>query len=157
MLGLVRADLLREIPPEIKAFERVGFLFVQMNKAGALAPAAYMPIADEDYLDPPFGYGAYYSGRAINRAIVRILESSEFIYSIHVHGGYGEPFPSQADLITERTLIESFSRIVQGPHGSLILSEDSALIRAWNPHLQRIEKIKTHNLSRIEEENERLK
>lgn len=157
LLESVRADLLREISPEIKAFERVGFLFVRMDKAGALAPASYMPIADEDYLDPPFGYGAYYSGHAINKAITRILETRELIYSIHIHEGFGEPLPSRADRATEKTLIECFSRIVKGPHGSVILTEDSALIRAWNPLSQVIEKIETHNLSKMEKENEKLK
>jgi hypothetical protein len=152
MLNHVRADLLREIPSEIKALERVGFLFVQIDKAGAFAPASYMSVAEEDYLDPPIGYGAYYSGRAINKAISRILRTKEFVFTIHIHDGFGEPSPSRADMNTEKILIECFSRIIEGPHGSIILSEDSGLIRAWNSDLQVIEKIDSHNLSQTEEE-----
>lgn len=146
MLEFVRADLSRAIPPEIDAFERVGFLFVRFDEEGALAPSSYMPIPDEDYLSPPPGYGVYFGQDVINRAIVQIIETQEFIYSIHAHTGYGEPIPSRPDLKSEASLISCFSRVSKGFHGAVILSEDSILVRAWNPTLKVIEKIDASNV-----------
>lgn len=158
MIKLVRTDLLREIPPKLKIYERVGFLFISTTEDGAFAPSSYMPIADENYKDAPAGYGTYYGQNAINKAIERIVHTNETIFSIHLHSGYGEPIPSKPDLKTEKILIECFSRIVKGPHGSIILSEDSVLIRSWNPALKVMEKVNNIKIlcSESEDKNEKF-
>lgn len=148
MLERVRKDLTREIPPELDAYERVGFLFVRSMKEGAFAPSFYMPILDEEYLNLPVGYGAYYGERAINRAIMRILETDELVYTIHAHSGIGEPIPSRPDLMTEAKLIDCFSRIKKGHHGSVILSEDSILVRMWQSELKAVEKVKVLEINK---------
>lgn len=150
-LNSIRDDLQREIPHGVDALERVGFLFAKINSAGVFTPSFYMPIDDSQYLERPRDVGARYSGDAIDKAIDRVILNGEVFFTIHIHDERGEPTPSRTDLLTERALVGCFLKISNMPHGAIILSDDSLLVRCWDETTETIRKVTTITILPTEE------
>lgn len=130
-LDEIRQDLLRAIPSDVDAYERAGFLFFTGGEGGLLKPSFYLPIPDSGYCKRPPGYGAYYGGEILQNVTLRIIETGESVFPIHIHPGRGIPSPSHPDIESEKTMLPSFCRATDAQHGAIILSEDDLLVRSW--------------------------
>lgn len=123
-------DLSKSIDHSL-AFERVGFLICKIDKEQSILLHIYLPIPDESYIPNKEGFGAFYGKDIMDKVYSYLYQDEYVIYDIHVHKHWGPTSPSKADLWSEGRLVPSLARLRPLPHGSIILSYDSALVRTF--------------------------
>jgi hypothetical protein len=120
--------------PHEFAFERVGFIACHAAtiKEGLLILAAsYQGVADKDYVQDP-NVGARINGTALRAALQTSLDQNAGMFHVHSHEHKGQPIPSSTDRRESRKFVPDFFNVTPNlPHGTLILSEDSATGYCW--------------------------
>jgi hypothetical protein len=120
--------------PHEFAFERVGFVSCRAAaiKDGVMVLAAsYQTVADENYLEDK-KVGARINGAALREAMQTSLDQNAGMFHVHLHEHKGQPRPSTIDRIESRKFIPDFFNVTPNlPHGTIILSEDSAIGNCW--------------------------
>jgi len=120
--------------PHEFAFERVGFLACHAAalKDGLLILAtSYQAVADENYIKDKT-VGARINGAALRAALQTSLDHNAGMFHVHMHEHKGQPIPSPTDRIESRKFIPDFFNVTPAlPHGTVILSEDSAVGHCW--------------------------
>ena len=88
-------------------------------------------VADKNYIQDPC-VGARINGDAIRMALQLSLTKGVGLFQVHVHGHKGIPRPSRTDLDESNKFVPDFFNVTPTmPHGTLILSEDSAFGLCW--------------------------
>ena len=126
--------------PHSFAYERVGFLGCRAATTSngiMIIAESYNRVADENYLQDPF-VGARINGDAIRTALQLSLAKGVGLFHVHVHEHKGVPRPSPTDLHESKKFVPDFFNVTPSmPHGTLILSEDSAFGLCWaGKHLE---------------------
>jgi hypothetical protein len=121
--------------PHTFAFERIGFFHCRAasSRAGLIVLAeAYSPVADDHYVKDTT-VGARIGSAAIREALQASLTNGFGIFHAHMHEHMGRPRPSRTDIVESCKLMPDFFNVTPSmPHGTLILSEDSAIGLCWN-------------------------
>jgi len=127
----VMEDLRR---PHEFAHERVGFLCCRAAKVDdgmMVLGQSYASIADENYVEDR-RVGARINGAAIRAALQASLTTGAGLFHVHLHEHEGLPGPSRTDDVESRKLIPDFFNVTASmPHGTIILSMDSAYGDCW--------------------------
>lgn len=127
----IHEDLQR---PHTFAFERVGFVECRAAdiEGGILVLAtSYHPVSDEHYVRDD-SVGARISGAAFRSAMQSSLSNRTGVFHIHMHEHRGPPIPSSTDRKESRKFVPDFFNVTPSmPHGTLILSKDSATGDCW--------------------------
>ena len=93
--------------------------------------ADYATVSDNHYVEDET-VGARINGAAIRAALQSALTKNVGLFHVHVHGHSGVPKPSRTDLIESRKFVPDFFNAAPlMPHGTLILSNDSAFGNCW--------------------------
>lgn len=120
--------------PHSFAYERVGFFGCRaaaISNGIMIIAESYDRVADENYLQDPL-VGARINGNAIRTALQLGLTKGLGLFHVHVHEHKGIPSPSRTDLHESRKFVPDFFNVTPSmPHGTLILSEDSAFGLCW--------------------------
>jgi len=120
--------------PHEFAFERVGFISCRSAtiKDGVMVLAAsYQGVADKNYLEDK-EVGARINGAALREALQTSLDQTAGMFHVHLHEHKGQPIPSRTDRNESRKFIPDFFNVTPNlPHGTIILSEDSAVGHCW--------------------------
>lgn len=126
----IRSDLRRFHP---FAYERVGYVFIRPSGGTILVATGYEPVPDEFYIEDKT-VGARIDHRGIALAMKRADQNKEGILHAHVHGSFGFPSFSRADVADHPNFLRSFKNAApQMPHGFLLLSNDKMMARVWTP------------------------
>jgi hypothetical protein len=123
--------------PHEFAAERVGFVFVQcawMVKSSLILLATHsQEVADHDYIDDP-RFGALIGAGAFRTLFEELLKSGGGALHTHIHEHAGRPSPSATDRNESAKFVPDFFHANPArPHGTLILSQDSASGCVWLP------------------------
>jgi len=114
--------------PHAYAHERVGFISTTSKRTDSntiiIMVTSYNPVRDESYIEDR-SVGARINSVAIREEMQRIFDNSSGSFHVHLHSHNGTPTPSFTDRKEIPGIIESFSNVGDGPHGILILSQDS--------------------------------
>lgn len=133
LFARVLADLGR---PHTFAFERVGFVFGKIARAGALTivlPYEYVPVPDEHYIKSR-RVGALIGPDAMFDAHNRTRTSGLCCLHVHAHEGGGRTWFSPVDLETLNDIGPSLQRMAKkAAHGGLVLTNDAAEALLWLP------------------------
>lgn len=120
--------------PHNFAFERVGFI---CGRAAAIADGlmiiaeSYNKVDDDNYVRDS-NVGARINGDAIRNALQLSLDKNAGLFHAHMHEHSGVPQPSRTDLAESRKFVPDFFNVTPTmPHGTLILSKDSAFGLCW--------------------------
>lgn len=130
----IRADLKR---PHAFAAERVGFIACnvsQLPENGLIILAKeYHSVADEDYLND-WSVGAMMGSAAIRKALQVAYSANMSMFHVHVHEHLGCPRFSRTDIRESEKFIPDFWNVQpELPHGTLLLSHNSAIGLCWIP------------------------
>ncbi len=121
--------------PHKFAYERVGFLCCRtaaINHGLMVLAESYAPVTDENYIRDD-GVGARINSAAIRDALQLSLTKEAGIFHIHMHDHIGPPLPSKTDLVEAAKLVPDFFNVTpRMPHGTIILSRDSAFGLCWD-------------------------
>lgn len=98
---------------------------------------SYDGVADKNYIRDR-RVGARINGDAIRMALQLSLTKGVGLFHVHVHEHKGIPRPSSTDLHESKKFVPDFFNVTPTmPHGTLILSEDSAFGLCWaGKHLE---------------------
>jgi hypothetical protein len=120
--------------PHSFAYERVGFIGCRaatINNGIMIIAESYDRVADENYIRDR-RVGARINGDAIRMALQLSLTQGVGLFHVHVHEHKGTPRPSSTDLHESKKFVPDFFNVTPTmPHGTLILSEDSAFGLCW--------------------------
>jgi hypothetical protein len=120
--------------PHEFAYERVGFVGCRaaaITGGILILAASYKGVADENYLRDKT-VGARINGSALREALQTSLTERAAMFHVHLHEHNGQPAPSFTDTKESRKFIPDFFNVTPAlPHGTLILSEDSATGHCW--------------------------
>jgi hypothetical protein len=134
MLDHVIADLRR---PHPFAAERAGFIGCKVSRSreGILILAhTYLPLQDDWYADDQ-QYGCFFNANAMRSAMQFALTNEASIFHIHMHDHMGLPWFSRTDLRESRKFVPDFWNVRPNlPHGTLVVSVDSAAGLCWYPN-----------------------
>lgn len=139
MLSEILHDLRR---PHEFAAERVGFVFFQCGWSTKstllLLVAHYQAVSSSDYIDDP-RFGALIGGGAFRSLFETLMSTGCGALHTHVHEHRGQPTPSSTDLReSSRFVPDFFHANPNRPHGTLILSQNSASGRIWFPEQSKV-------------------
>ncbi len=133
VLKSVIADLSR---PHPFAGERAGFIGCKASRSreGVLILAhRYLPLQDDWYTDDE-RYGCFFNADAMRAAMQFALTADASMFHVHMHEHLGTPWFSRTDLRESSKFVPDFWNIRPNlPHGTLVLSEDSAAGLCWYP------------------------
>ncbi len=134
LLRVIRSDLKR---PHAFAAERVGFIAcnaAQLPEEGLIILAKeYHPVADEDYLKD-WSVGAMMGPAAIRKSLQIAYSANMSMFHVHMHEHAGVPSFSRVDLKESQKFIPDFWNVQPDlPHGTLLLSHNSAIGLCWTP------------------------
>jgi hypothetical protein len=133
MLDQAIADLSR---PHPFAAERAGFIGCKLSRCrdGVLILAhTYMPLQDDWYVDDQ-RYGCFFNANAMRAAMQFALASDASMFHVHMHEHRGIPWFSRTDLRESAKFVPDFWNLRPSlPHGTLVLSTDSAAGLCWYP------------------------
>lgn len=120
--------------PHSFAYERVGFICgraASINNGLMIVAESYDKVDDDNYIRDP-RVGARINGDAIRSALQLSLTKNVGLFHVHMHEHKGVPRPSRTDLVESKKFIPDFFNVTPAmPHGTLILSEDSAFGLCW--------------------------
>lgn len=120
--------------PHKFAYERVGFICCHaaaINYGLMIIAETYERVADENYIQDP-AVGARINGNAFRGALQFSLTKNTGLFHVHMHEHAGVPRPSQTDWIESKKFVPDFFNVTPSmPHGTLILSRDSAFGLCW--------------------------
>lgn len=120
--------------PHSFAYERVGFLGCRAATIGngiMIIAESYERVSDESYIRDRH-VGARINGDAIRMALQLSLTKCVGLFHVHMHEHKGIPRPSRTDLDESKKFVPDFFNVTPTmPHGTLILSEDSAFGLCW--------------------------
>ena len=138
LLEAIHADLSR---PHPYAWERVTFLSCCASplRADALALLGLdlHTVADEDY-ERDQTVGAMLGAGAFRKILQFAYHQEVSVLHVHRHEHDGTPWFSDVDLREARNYVPDFWRVRPGyPHGTVVLSHDSAAGLLWIPHSPR--------------------
>jgi len=136
----VQADLRR---PHAFAAERVGWLRCRVtdSPAGSLLVLAhdYFPVEDSDYVED-WSVGARMGSAAIRKALQLAYDTKTALFHVHLHDHRGRTWLSPVDSREAAKFVPDFWHVrPEMPHGTLVLSRDSAAGRCWLPGGQVVE------------------
>ncbi len=133
MMDDIITDLSR---PHEFAAERAGFIGckVSRTRGGILILAhTYLKIQDDWYEDDP-RFGCFFNSTAMRAALQFALTNDASIFHVHLHEHRGMPWFSRTDLRESRKFVPDFWNVRPDlPHGTLLLSYDSATGLCWCP------------------------
>ena len=133
MLDHVTADLGR---PHPFAAERAGFFGCKVSRSreGILILAhTYMTLQDNWYADDQ-RYGCFFNADAMRAAMQFALTNDASMFHVHMHEHMGLPWFSRTDLRESRKFVPDFWNVRPNlPHGTLVVSTDSAAGLCWYP------------------------
>jgi hypothetical protein len=116
------------------AHERVGFFGCRAaatNNGMMVLAESYDPVADDHYVRDE-SVGARINGAAIRHALQLSLTKGASVFHVHMHGHVGTPRPSKTDLVESNKFVPDFFNVTPSmPHGTIILSRDSAFGLCW--------------------------
>jgi hypothetical protein len=116
------------------AFERVGFFYCRAASVASgimVLAEAYEPVSDRNYVEDAT-VGARINAEALRSALQVSLTKGVGIFHVHMHEHYGTPMPSRTDLFESKKFVPDFFNVTpSSPHGTLILSKDSAYGLCW--------------------------
>jgi hypothetical protein len=131
MLDGIIADLRR---PHPFAAERAGFIGCKVSAycGGILVLAhTYIPLPNAWYIDDP-RFGCVFNAEAMRAAMQFALSNEASMFHVHLHDHRGTPWFSRPDLRESRKFVPDFWNIKPDlPHGTLVLSADSAAGLCW--------------------------
>lgn len=120
--------------PHSFAYERVGFLGCRAATLASgimIIAESYNRVAGENYVKDSH-VGARINGAAIRTALQLSLTTGVGLFHIHMHEHKGAPRPSSTDVHESKKFVPDFFNVTPTmPHGTLILSEDSAFGLCW--------------------------
>lgn len=134
LLGRLHADLDR---PHPHAAERVAFLTCRpapvSREQMILLGAEIHPVRDDDY-EQDTSVGAMLGAGAFRRIMQVAYNTPATVVHAHRHEHRGVPWFSDLDLREARRYVPDFWKVRPGfPHGTFVLSHDSAAGLIWNP------------------------
>ena len=116
------------------AFERIGFFFCRaaaISDGLLIIAESYKDVRDENYVQD-LAVGARINGDAFRDAFQVSLNTGVGLFHVHMHQHAGTPYPSQTDLVESRKYVPDFFNLTPSmPHGTVILSKDSAFGLCW--------------------------
>lgn len=122
--------------PHHFAAERAGFIGckVSRSRGGILVLAhTYIALPDDWYTDD-VRYGCFFNAAAMRAAMQFSLTNDAGMFHVHMHEHTGMPWFSRTDLRESRKFVPDFWNVRPSlPHGTLVLSADSAAGLCWYP------------------------
>jgi hypothetical protein len=129
----MRSDLRRR---HAHAFERVGFLYGRLGRAGSIAivvPFEYTPVPDEQYVEDRT-VSAMIDADALFDAHQRARSTGQCCLHVHAHGGSGGTWFSRTDVSTLDRIGPSLQRMAKSAaHGGLVLTKTTGACLMWLP------------------------
>ena len=129
----ILSDLRR---PHAHAFERVGFLYGRLARAGSLVimvPFEYTPVPDEQYVDDRT-VGAMIDADALFDAHQRARSTGQCCLHVHAHGDTDGTWFSRTDVSTLDRIGPSLQRMAKSAaHGGLVLTNTMGACLMWLP------------------------
>ncbi|PYT71654.1 MAG: hypothetical protein DMG39_12450 [Acidobacteria bacterium] len=133
MLNHVIGDLVR---PHPFAAERAGFIGCKVSRSreGILILGhTYMTLQDNWYTDDQ-RYGCFFNADAMRAAMQFALTNDASMFHVHMHEHMGLPWFSRIDLRESSKFVPDFWNVRPNlPHGTLVVSKDSAAGLCWYP------------------------
>lgn len=132
------SDILRDLRrPHEFAAERVGFVFFHCGWSAKstllLLAAQYQSVSNTDYIDDS-RFGALIGSGAFRSLFETLMSTGCGALHTHIHEHRGQPAPSSTDLRESSRFVPDFFHANPArPHGTLILSQNSASGRVWLP------------------------
>lgn len=138
LLQRVRSDLVRH---HHFAWERVGFLGGRPGAMGhqevVILAQDYYSVPDQDYVRSD-SVGAMINSAAIRKALQVAYSNRLSIFHVHQHEHFGLPSFSRIDLQESARFMPNFWHVCpEYPHGTIVLSKDSATGLCWYPGVQK--------------------
>lgn len=123
MVELILSDLRR---PHNIAWERVGFVLCKQGADGPLLGIRYIPIPDQNYIQPKSHLiGASFDSASIRNIIQIALTEQVSIFHVHLHDFKGQADFSSVDFKSLDELIPCFSSVAPDKaHGAILFTQD---------------------------------